>query len=134
MRRGACLRPTLLDLIERWNAKRGFDPPVRIGIGVHTGDVFCGVVGDESRLEFTVLGETVNIAVAHRAGDEGGRLRAPGLPGSRHGGRRGGALVRGRMRAAAGRHAQDGADEAGGVRIITVSFRGRAAEPGIYIR
>jgi adenylate cyclase len=24
--------------------------------------VFCGVVGDESRLEFTVVGETVNIA------------------------------------------------------------------------
>jgi adenylate cyclase len=57
----ACGR-TLLTLIERWNAKRGFSPPVRLGIGIHTGDVFCGVVGDESRLEFTVVGETVNIA------------------------------------------------------------------------
>jgi adenylate cyclase len=57
----ACGR-TLLTLIERWNTKRGFNPPVRIGIGIHTGDVFCGVVGDESRLEFTVVGETVNIA------------------------------------------------------------------------
>lgn len=57
----ACAR-TLLGLIARWNAKRGFDPPVRLGIGIHTGDVFCGVVGDESRLEFTVVGETVNIA------------------------------------------------------------------------
>jgi adenylate cyclase len=57
----ACGR-TLLILIERWNAKRGFNPPVRLGIGIHTGDVFCGVVGDESRLEFTVVGETVNIA------------------------------------------------------------------------
>jgi adenylate cyclase len=53
---------TLLRLIERWNEKRRFDPPVRVGIGIHTGDVFCGVVGDESRLEFTVVGETVNIA------------------------------------------------------------------------
>jgi adenylate cyclase len=53
---------TLLQLIERWNIKRKFDPPVRVGIGIHTGDVFCGVVGDESRLEFTVVGETVNIA------------------------------------------------------------------------
>jgi adenylate cyclase len=57
----ACGR-TLLALIARWNAKRGFNPPVRVGIGIHTGDVFCGVVGDESRLEFTVVGETVNIA------------------------------------------------------------------------
>jgi len=57
----ACAR-TLLTLIERWNEKRGFDPPVRVGIGIHTGDVFCGVVGDEDRLEFTVVGETVNIA------------------------------------------------------------------------
>jgi adenylate cyclase len=57
----ACGR-TLLDLIERWNAKRDFDPPVRIGIGIHRGEVFCGVVGDEDRLEFTVLGETVNTA------------------------------------------------------------------------
>lgn len=57
----ACGR-TLLQLIQRWNVKRRFDPPVRIGIGIHTGEVFCGVVGDESRLEFTVVGETVNIA------------------------------------------------------------------------
>jgi len=57
----ACGR-TLLQLIERWNIKRQFDPPVRVGIGIHTGEVFCGVVGDESRLEFTVVGETVNIA------------------------------------------------------------------------
>lgn len=56
----ACAR-TLFDLVERWNAKRRFDPPVRVGIGIHTGEVFCGVVGDEARLEFTVLGETVNI-------------------------------------------------------------------------
>jgi adenylate cyclase len=57
----ACGR-TLLDLIERWNAKRSFDPPVRVGIGIHSGEMFCGVVGDDARLEFTVLGETVNTA------------------------------------------------------------------------
>lgn len=55
----ACGR-TLLDLVARWNAKRCFDPPVKVGIGAHAGEVFCGVVGDEARLEFTVLGETVN--------------------------------------------------------------------------
>jgi adenylate cyclase len=53
---------TLFRLVERWNAKRAFDPPVQIGVGVHFGDVFCGVVGTDERLEFTVLGEPVNIA------------------------------------------------------------------------
>jgi adenylate cyclase len=57
----ACGR-TLLESIARWNVKRGFEPPLRIGIGIHTGEMFCGVVGDEDRLEFTVLGETVNTA------------------------------------------------------------------------
>jgi adenylate cyclase len=57
----ACGR-TLVALVERWNAKRGFSPEVRIGVGIHAGEVFCGVVGDEARLEFTVLGEPVNIA------------------------------------------------------------------------
>jgi adenylate cyclase len=53
---------TLFRLVERWNAKRAFNPPVQIGVGVHFGDVFCGVVGTDERLEFTVLGEPVNIA------------------------------------------------------------------------
>ena len=35
---------------------------IEIGIGLHAGDVFCGAVGDEARLEFSVLGDTVNVA------------------------------------------------------------------------
>ena len=52
----------LLHHIDRWNLKRRFDPLVRIGIGVHTGQVYCGLVGDDARLEFTVLGDAVNVA------------------------------------------------------------------------
>lgn len=52
-----------LDLaISRWNAARDDGRTVRIGVGIHFGTVFCGVVGREDRLEFTVLGDTVNVA------------------------------------------------------------------------
>ena len=56
----ACGR-MLCALVQRWNQKRDFQPALRIGVGIHRGEVFCGVVGDEARLEFTVLGEAVNI-------------------------------------------------------------------------
>jgi adenylate cyclase len=35
---------------------------IEIGIGLHAGEAFCGAVGDEARLEFAVLGDTVNVA------------------------------------------------------------------------
>ena len=40
----------------------GGNGAIELGIGLHAGDAFCGAVGDETRLEFTVLGDTVNIA------------------------------------------------------------------------
>lgn len=36
-------------------------PPVRVGIGLHRGPVFIGVIGAE-RVEFTAVGDTVNVA------------------------------------------------------------------------
>jgi PAS domain S-box-containing protein len=47
-----------------WNAERSQrgEPRVRIAIGAHYGPVLLGDIGDERRLEFAVLGETVNIA------------------------------------------------------------------------
>ena len=38
------------------------DDAVRAGIGLHWGEVFSGVVGDQDRLEFSVFGDTVNTA------------------------------------------------------------------------
>jgi len=50
--------------VDGWNALRTADgaAPIRIGMGAHWGHSFCGTVGDPRRLEFTVLGDTVNVA------------------------------------------------------------------------
>lgn len=56
----------ILARIAQWNEERSAarQPTVAVGLGVHFGEAFVGAIGDEARLEFTVLGDAVN--VAHR--------------------------------------------------------------------
>ena len=56
-----------LDMVEAlngWNERRAAagETPVAVGIGLHYGVVVVGDIGNERRLEFAVIGDTVNVA------------------------------------------------------------------------
>jgi adenylate cyclase len=52
----------MLEAIQKLNETGQFSHPVQFGIGVNTGPVVVGNVGSQRRLEYTPIGDTVNVA------------------------------------------------------------------------
>ena len=54
---------TLIEAADAWNADRtaAGQPPISIGMAVVTGRIIFGAVGDDTRLEYTVIGDPVNL-------------------------------------------------------------------------
>jgi adenylate cyclase len=61
-----------IEQLNRQRVERGKDP-FTVGIGVSLGEVVAGTVGTEERMEYTVIGDSVNLAA---------RLQAEAKPGS----------------------------------------------------
>jgi adenylate cyclase len=62
----ACVRTALMMRLslQEYNTTRGTTkrPHIKMGCGINTGDVVAGQIGSSERMEYTVIGDTVNLA------------------------------------------------------------------------
>jgi adenylate cyclase len=62
VRAALLMRLALLDMNGRRKTGDPGDPPIRIGCGINSGIVTAGQLGSEQRMEYTVIGDPVNLA------------------------------------------------------------------------
>lgn len=56
------MRTALTRLNATWQAEGLYASSLEMGIGIHTGEVFVGLIGSEERINYTVIGDAANLA------------------------------------------------------------------------
>ncbi|MGH7806394.1 MAG: adenylate/guanylate cyclase domain-containing protein, partial [Candidatus Binatia bacterium] len=62
--------------VDVWNAEREDGMRFRVGVACASGETIFGAVGDEERLEYTVIGDAVNLAAKLEKHTKSARVRA----------------------------------------------------------
>jgi adenylate cyclase len=66
------MRQKLTFLNEKWKAEK--KPQIQVGYGINTGEAIVGNIGSERRMEYTAIGDMVNVAARVEGETEGSQI------------------------------------------------------------